>query len=97
MLVTAIAGAVISVAGALAIGWRAFVAAVDGAVGSRLDRLELKMAEQDEDIAAHHAMVLAHLARLEDCLDSVHKQVFPNGGSSLRDRVDELYELVLHS
>jgi len=96
-IVAAIAGTVVAVAAASAVVWRAFVKAVEQAVGSRFESLERRMTEQDEDIAEHNRAVLAHLARVEECLTRVHSQVFPNGGSSLRDRVDELYELVLTS
>lgn len=96
-MVALVGGAIVTVAAAGAVLWRGFVAAVDQAVGSKLDSLALRIDEQDEDLAAHNQAVLVKLSKLEACLDSVHKQVFPNGGSSLRDRVDELYELVLQS
>jgi hypothetical protein len=96
-MVAVVAGAIVAVAGAAAILWRAFAAAVEQAIGAKLDSLAQRINEQDEDLAAHNAAVLAKLARVEECVDAVHKQVFPNGGSSLRDRVDELFELVLTS
>jgi demethoxyubiquinone hydroxylase (CLK1/Coq7/Cat5 family) len=96
-MVAIVAGAIVAVAGAAAILWRAFTAAVEQAVGAKLDSLARRIDEQDEDLAEHNRAVLANLRQIEACVEAVHKQVFPNGGSSLRDRVDELFELVLQS
>lgn len=93
----AYAGALVALAGAVGLGVSLFKKAVRETVSSRLDSLERKLHEADEDLAAHHALILGKLNRLEETVTEVKGQVFPNSGSSLRDRVDELYELVLSS
>lgn len=93
----AIAGAVIAITGALALGWKAFIAAVESAIGSRIDRVVQQQHEQDSDFNNVVGVLSFRLERIEDCLKDVRAQVYPNSGSSLRDRVDELYELVLRS
>jgi hypothetical protein len=95
--VGAIAGAVIAISAALALGWKAFIAAVDTAIGSRIDRVVQQQHEQDADFNDIVGVLSERLAGIEACLKDVRAQVYPNSGSSLRDRVDELYELVLRS
>jgi hypothetical protein len=93
----AYAGAVIAVAGLGAIAWRAFIAAVETAIGSRIDRVVQQQYEQDADFNVALGEVALRLSSIEACLSEVKAQVYPNSGSSLRDRVDALYELVLTS
>lgn len=95
--VGAIAGAVIAISAALALGWKAFIAAVDTAIGSRIDRVVQQQHEQDADFNEIVGVLSERLGSIEACLKDVRAQVYPNSGSSLRDRVDELYELVLRS
>jgi len=93
----AIAGAVLAVAAVAALAWKAFIAAVESAVGSRIDRVVQQQYEQDADFNEMLALLTARLSGIEECLRDVKAQVYPNSGSSLRDRVDALYELVLTS
>jgi hypothetical protein len=93
----AYAGAVIAVAGVAALGWRAFIAAVETAIGSRIDRVVQQQYEQDSDFNLALGEVALRLGSIEACLSDVKAQVYPNSGSSLRDRVDALYQLVLES
>jgi hypothetical protein len=93
----AYAGAVIAISGVCVLAWKAFIAAVEGAIGSRIDRVRQQQFEQDADFADVIGALSVRLASIEDVLQDVRKQVYPNSGSSLRDRVDELYELVLRS
>jgi hypothetical protein len=97
MQVGAIAAAVVAISAALALGWKAFIAAVETAIGSRIDRVVQQQYEQDSDFNDVVAAMADRLAGIEDCLRDVKAQVYPNGGSSLRDRVDALYQLVLES
>ena len=93
----AYAGALVALAGAVALGAALFKKAVEESISHRLDALQTQLNEADEDLAHHNTQVTEQLARLEQCLAEVKAQVFPNSGSSLRDRVDELYELVASS
>jgi hypothetical protein len=93
----AVAGAVIAIAGVAALAWKAFIAAVESAVGSRIDRVVQQQYEQDADFNQALGDVAIRLQRIESCLSDVKAQVYPNSGTSLRDRVDALYELVLTS
>ena len=95
--VGAVAGAVVAISAALAIGWKAFLAAVETAIGGRVDRVVQQQHEQDADFNEMIGEMAVRLAAIEQCLRDVRSQVFPNGGSSLRDRVDDLYEMVLRS
>jgi hypothetical protein len=95
--VGAVAGAVLAVSALAALGWKAFIAAVESAVGSRIDRVVQQQYEQDADFNDVVAGLSERLRSIESCLKDVRAQVYPNSGSSLRDRVDELYELVLRS
>jgi hypothetical protein len=92
-----VAGAVLAVAALFALGWKAFIAAVGTAIGSRIDLVTRQQHEQDADFNQALGEVALRLERIEQCLGEVKGQVFPNGGGSLRDRVDELYVLVLTS
>jgi len=89
--------AVIALAGAAGLVARLFKKAVEESISSKLDALQRQLNEADEDLVRHNAAVTLQLSRLEECLAEVRMQVFPNSGSSLRDRVDELYELVASS
>jgi hypothetical protein len=93
----AVAGAVIAISGVAALAWRAFIAAVESAIGSRIDRVVQQQYEQDADFNETVAVLVGRLEGIETCLRDVRAQVYPNSGSSLRDRVDALYELVLTS
>jgi len=93
----AVAGAIIAVSGVAVLGWKAFIAAVESAVGSRIDRVVQQQFEQDADFNGMVAELSHRMGAIEGHLREVRAQVMPNGGSSLRDRVDELYELVLRS
>jgi hypothetical protein len=93
----AVAGAVLALAAVAALGWKAFIAAVESAIGSRIDRIVQQQHEQDADFNEMLAALTARLAGIESCMRDVKAQVYPNSGSSLRDRVDALYELVLTS
>jgi len=95
--VGAVAAAVIAVSGAMALGWKAFIAAVESAIGSRIDRVVQQQYEQDADFNQIVGSLSERLVSIEACLKDVRAQVYPNSGSSLRDRVDALYELVLTS
>jgi hypothetical protein len=93
----AVSGAVLAIAGVFALGWKAFIAAVETAIGSRIDRVVQQQHEQDADFTDVIGQLTVRLASIEECLRDVRAQVYPNSGSSLRDRVDALYELVLTS
>jgi hypothetical protein len=93
----AAAGAVIAIAGVAALAWKAFIAAVESAVGSRIDRVVQHQYEQDDDFNQMIGDMSVRLAGIEACLRDVRSQVFPNSGSSLRDRVDELHAMVAGS
>jgi hypothetical protein len=93
----AFAGAALAVAGMLALAWKAFIAGVESAIGSRIDRLAQQQFEQDADFADTVQTVMARLATIEACLQDVRAQVYPNSGSSLRDRVDEVHAMVAGS
>jgi len=93
----AVAGAVLAVSGLIALAWRAFIAAVESAVGSRIDRVVQQQYEQDADFNQIVGDLSLRLGSIEEVVREVRAQVLPNSGSSLRDRVDELYELVLRS
>jgi len=97
LTVGAYAGAVLAMAGAAALLVGLFKKAVEESVSGKLDALQRQLNEADEDLASHNAIVMGKLNRLESCLADVKAQVYPNSGSSRRDRVDELYELVLSS
>ena len=97
LMVGAAAGAILAITGVMALGWKAFIAAVESAIGSRIDRVVQQQHEQDADFTDVVAGLSERLAAIEACLKDVRAQVYPNSGSSLRDRVDELYELVLRS
>jgi hypothetical protein len=92
-----VAGAVIAITAALALLWRGFIKAVESAVGERIDRVIQQQYEQDGDFNEIVAAVQARLEGIESCLRDVRSQVFPNSGSSLRDRVDELHAMVAGS
>jgi hypothetical protein len=79
------------------LAWKGFIAAVETAIGSRIDRVVQQQSEQDADFNQSLGEVALRLERIESCLADVKAQVYPNSGSSLRDRVDALYELVLTS
>jgi cell division protein FtsN len=93
----AFAGAILAVAAVAALAWKAFIAAVEGAIGSRIDRVVQQQYEQDADFNETLGALTERLSGIESCLRDVRAQVYPNSGSSLRDRVDALYELVLTS
>ena len=93
----AFAGAVGAIVGVAILAWKGFIAAVQSAIGSRIDHVVQQQFEQDSDFNQALGEVAARLHRIEECLGEVKGQVFPNGGGSLRDRVEELYELVLKS
>jgi hypothetical protein len=93
----AVAGAVLAVAGVAALAWKAFIAAVESAVGSRIDRVVQQQYEQDADFNLMVGDLSLRLGSIEEVVREVRAQVLPNSGSSLRDRVDALYELVLTS
>jgi len=93
----AIAGAVIAVSAVAALAWRGFIAGVETAIGSRIDRVVQQQYEQDADFNQMVGDLSLRLAGIDEVLRDVRAQVYPNSGSSLRDRVDELYELVLKS
>jgi hypothetical protein len=93
----AIAGAVLALAGVAALAWKAFIAAVDTAIGSRIDRVVQQQHEQDADFNDIIGVLSERLTSIEEAVRDVRAQVYPNSGSSLRDRVDALYELVLTS
>jgi hypothetical protein len=95
--VGAISGAIIAISGVGVLLWRTFIAAVEGAIGARIEHLRLQLAEQDEDFAATVTEVHRRLDAIHETVTEVRKQVLPNSGSSLRDRVDALYQLVLTS
>jgi hypothetical protein len=95
--VGAVSGAILALAGVLTLAWKAFIAAVGTAIGSRIDLVTRQQHEQDADFNQALGEVALRLERIEQCLGEVKGQVFPNGGGSLRDRVDELYVLVLTS
>jgi hypothetical protein len=97
LMVGAGAGAILAISGVMALGWRAFIAAVETAIGKRIDRVVQQQHEQDEDFTGMVAVLSERLTGIESCLKDVRAQVYPNSGSSLRDRVDALYELVLTS
>jgi hypothetical protein len=97
LMVGAAAGAILAIFGVIALGWKAFIAAVESAIGSRIDRVVQQQFEQDADFNQALGEVALRLERIESCVGEVRAQVFPNSGSSLRDRVDALYELVLTS
>ena len=97
LMVGAAAGAILAVSGVMALGWKAFIAAVETAIGSRIDRVVQQQHEQDADFADVVGGITLRLGRIEDCLKDVHAQVYPNGGGSLRDRVDQLYAMVAES
>jgi hypothetical protein len=93
----AVSGAVLAMAGLAALAWKGFIAAVEGAIGTRIDRVVQHQYEQDSDFNEMIGEMTVRLAAIEQCLRDVRAQVFPNSGSSLRDRVDDLYEMVLNS
>jgi len=93
----AIAGAIAAITGVSILAWKGFIAAVETAIGSRIDRVVQQQSEQDADFNQSLGEVALRLERIESCLADVKAQVLPNSGSSLRDRVDALYELVLTS
>jgi hypothetical protein len=97
LMVGAGAGAILAISGVMALSWRAFIAAVETAIGKRIDRVVQQQHEQDEDFTGMVAVLSERLTGIESCLKDVRAQVYPNSGSSLRDRVDQLYELVLTS
>lgn len=97
MTAGAVAGATLAIAGALTLAWKAFIAAVESAIGSRIDRVVQQQYEQDADFNGAIGDITLRLVGIEECLRDVRAQVYPNSGSSLRDRVDALYELVLTS
>jgi hypothetical protein len=92
-----IAGAFLTVSGALILLWKAFVRLVHEAVGGSIDKLKLQLSEQDSDFTQTVSEVNLRLDAIHSELCEVRKQVLPNSGSSLRDRVDALYQLVLTS
>jgi hypothetical protein len=93
----AFAGAVAAIVGVTVLAWKGFIAAVQSAIGSRIDHVVQQQYEQDTDFNQALGEVALRLERIEACLGEVRGQVFPNGGGSLRDRVEELYVLVLTS
>jgi hypothetical protein len=93
----AVAGAIAAITGVAILAWKGFIAAVESAIGSRIDRVVQQQFEQDADFNQALGEVALRLERIEECVGEVKAQVFPNSGSSLRDRVDALYELVLTS
>lgn len=95
--VAAVAAAIVAVAGAARVLWRVFIAAVDRAIGERIDRVYTALGEQDGDFDDRIGQIHTRLDDIVECLGEVRAQVYPNSGSSLRDRVDELYELVVAS
>jgi hypothetical protein len=97
LMVGAAAGAILAISGVMALGWKAFIAAVETAIGKRIDRVVQQQHEQDADFADVVGSITVRLGNIESCLQDVRAQVYPNSGSSLRDRVDALYELVLTS
>jgi hypothetical protein len=78
LMVGAWAGAIIAVAGALRIGWGAFVKAVDTVISTsigrvwrdmddiekRLDRLEAAVADLREQVSKMTDLLLAHVAEM---------------------------------
>jgi hypothetical protein len=92
-----IAGAIAAITAVAILAWKGFIAAVQTAIGSRIDQVVQQQGEQDADFNQSLGEVAVRLQGIEQCLSEVKAQVMPNSGSSLRDRVDELYELVLRS
>ena len=97
LMAGAVAGAILAISGVLALGWKAFIAAVESAIGQRIDRVVQQQHEQDADFADVVGALTERLGSIEACLKDVRAQVYPNSGSSLRDRVDQLYEMVAQS
>lgn len=95
--IAAIAAMIVAVAGAARVLWRIFITAVDSAVGGRIDRIHTTIGEQDGDFDRRIDEIHTRLDAIAHCVAEVRSQVYPNSGSSLRDRVDELYELVASS
>ena len=91
------AAAVVAVSGAAAVLWRLFSKAVRSVVEGAIEQVRKAQMEADEDFASAVGTLHTRLDAIEDCLKDVRAQVYPNSGSSLRDRVDDLYELVLQS
>lgn len=88
------AAAVVALSGAGAVGWRVFAKAVKAVVEDAIDQLKRSQMEADEDFAATVVALHDRLDEIAECVREVRGQVFPNHGSSLRDKVDELYALV---
>lgn len=91
------AGALVAIAGAAAVLWKLWSKAVGAVVDGAIERVRQAQLEADEDFAAAVAELHRRLDSIGRSVEDVRAQVFPNHGSSLRDRVDELYELVLRS
>lgn len=86
--------AILAAAGVAALLWRLFKAAVDEAIGTRIDRIARAQEEQDADFHTAIGQISVRLDAVVRSLDDVRSQVYPNSGSSLRDRVDELHALL---
>jgi hypothetical protein len=95
--VGAVSGAILAVAAVTALAWKAFLVAVESAIGSRIDRVVQQQYEQDADFNSAIGELVKRLQSIETAVKDVRAQVYPNSGSSLRDRVDELHAMVAGS
>jgi hypothetical protein len=93
----AAAGAILAVAALAALAWKGFLLAVESAIGSRIDRVVQQQYEQDADFNGAIAVLVDRLQNIEAAVNDVRAQVYPNSGSSLRDRVDQLHLMVAGS
>lgn len=93
----AYAGAIIAVIGVAGLLVGLFKKAVEESISGKLDALQRQLNEADEDLASHNDLIMGKLNCLQESLADVRAQVYPNSGTSLRDRVDELYKLVLET
>ena len=86
-MVGAWAGAVIATVGAGRLLVAAFVRAVRATVGDEFRKVWRELADQDE-------WFHAELREVRAAVDEVREQFRPNGGSSLRDSVDRLEQML---
>ena len=87
LMVGAWAGAIIATAGAGRLLVAAFTRAVRATVGDEFRKVWGELADQDE-------WFHGELREVKQALDEVREQFRPNGGSSLRDSVDRLEEML---
>lgn len=86
-MVGAWAGAVIATAGAGRLLVAAFAKAVRATVGDEFRKVWAELADQDE-------WFHSELREVRSAVDEVREQFRPNGGSSLRDSVDRLEQML---